>query len=605
MNNIVDFYRKNVLDSQQRIARLRKTINQNALLRLLTIVLGATALFMAVQSEQVWLVMALFFTIIVLFMGLVWRQSKLEARRAALSDFLAVNQNELNIINGGLNIYPDGASFKDGQHPYSEDLDIFGTASLFTLVNRGATVHANRLLADWFLAPADAGTIIKRQQVVRELAPQADWCQQLQAKLLFNLNRHEDFKKQFSRFLSNGDTSFGNKYLRLYTKVVPWLMGFLAGLAFFFPVWSGIVILFAMVHLLAAVGYSARVNRIAGQVGKAGRLLGAFASSFALIESRHWQSHRAKELFATLCAKKGDKPVSVVFQELSVLIDRLDYRLNMLVGAVLNMFLLWDFRQTFAILDWRVKYGDDTLRAFDVVAEFEALVSLATVCRNNPNWEFPLIVEAGKPYVETISLSHPLIPSSIAVANDYRMDNHRLALITGSNMAGKSTFLRTLGSNAVLAFCGAPVCAKHMKLTVFKLATYMRIKDSLNESTSTFKAELNRINMILQTVKQQPDTFFLIDEMLRGTNSMDKYLGSKAIIKQLIADGGVGMVATHDLQLAKLAETYPSTLANYHFDIDVRQGEMVFDYKLKLGECTVFNASMLLKEIGVTIDIDD
>ena len=602
MNNAFDIYRKNIVDSRQGIAKLRKSINSNAFLRLGAIIGGSAALFMAVQSEEIWLVMALFFAVVVLFMGLVWRQSKLEAKRAALLDFLAVNQNELDMLDGKPNQYPDGESFRDSRHPYSEDLDVFGASSLFALVNRSATVQANQLLANWFSAPADANTIAMRQQVVKELAPDVDWCQQFQAKLLFNLNRHEDFKQQFSGFLNNQNTSFGNKYLRLYVKSVPWLMGFIVGLAFFFPTLSSIAILLGMAHLLASIGYGAKVNRIAGQVDKAGRLLGAFAASFTLIENRKWQSQRGAALFSTLCSEKGNKPVSVVFQELGVLIDRLDYRLNMLVGAVLNMFLLWDFKQVFAILDWRAEYGADTLQAFDVTAEFEVLTSLATLHRNYPNCEFPSIIEEGGPYVEATSLSHPLIPASIAVANDYRMDNHRVALITGSNMAGKSTFLRTVGSNAVLAFCGAPVCAKHMRLTVFKLATYMRIKDSLNESTSTFKAELNRINMILQTVKNQSDTFFLIDEMLRGTNSMDKYLGSKAIIKQLIADGGVGMVATHDLQLAKLAETYPGTLANYHFDIQVREGEMLFDYKLKSGECTIFNASMLLKEIGVTID---
>ncbi|WP_434547577.1 MutS-related protein, partial [Parapedobacter pyrenivorans] len=282
-------------------------------------------------------------------------------------------------------------------------------------------------------------------------------------------------------------------------------------------------------------------------------------------------------------------------------IDRLDYRLNILVGAVLNMVALWDFRQVFAILDWRRQYGNEVLAAFDVVAEFEVLVSLATLSRNHPKWAFPEIVESTKPIVTVTNLSHPLISFNTAVANDYHMDSHYVALITGSNMAGKSTFLRTVGINAVLAYCGAPVCGEQMRLSVFRLVTYMRIADSLNESTSTFKAELNRIQLVLQAVKTQPDTFFLIDEMLRGTNSKDKYLGSKAIIKQLIADGGVGMVATHDLQLAKLADEYPHVLANFHFDIQVREGEMFFDYKLKPGECTIFNASLLLKNIGIDV----
>ncbi len=601
MKNSFDTYRKNVAETNKEVASLRKSINGNALLRLGAIVIGGAALFMAVQSERVWLVMALFFAVVVLFMALVWRQSKLESKKVALLDFLSVNQNELDIRDGKPNRYPNGESFRDGRHPYSEDLDVFGASSLFALINRGATVQANRLLAGWLSTPADAVSIAKRQQMVGELADDTHWCQQFQTRLLFNLNQQEDFKQQFAGFLNNRSTSFGNNYLRQYVKAVPWVMGGLIGLAFVVPVFLNITVLFALAHLLAAVGYGAKVNRIAGQVSRAGHLLGAFAESIKQIEGREWQSRLGVELLTALRSEKGNKPVSVVFRELGVLIDRLDYRLNMLIGGILNMLLLWDFKQVFAILDWRTTHGTDILHAFDVVAEAEVLVSLATLQRNHPQWVFPLVTEEDKPHVKATALSHPLIPAQVAVGNDYRMDNHRVALITGSNMAGKSTFLRTVGSNAVLAFCGAPVCAAHMRLSVFKLATYMRIKDSLNESTSTFKAELNRINMILQTVKKQPDTFFLIDEMLRGTNSMDKYLGSKAIIEQLIADGGVGMVATHDLQLAKLAETYPGILANYHFDIQVSDGEMLFDYKLKPGECTIFNASILLKGIGIDV----
>ncbi|WP_257669280.1 MutS-related protein [Parapedobacter tibetensis] len=600
--NSFDIYRRNITDTNKALASLRKSINSNSFLRLGVIIGGGAALFMGVQSEKVWLVLVLFFAVILLFSGLVWRQSKLEAKKAVLLDFLAVNQNEIDIVDGKPNRYPNGESFRDGGHPYSEDLDVFGVSSLFALVNRSATVQANRLLATWLMAPADATTIAMRQQAVKELADDAGWCQQFQAKLWFNLEKHEDFRQQFARYLNDRNLTFGNTLLRMYVKVVPWLMGGLVGLAFFVPTCSSIAIFLAMIHVLAAVRYGGEVGRIAGKMDKTGQLLGAFAESFKLVESRKWESQLGMKLFLSLRSENGTKPISTVFKELATLIDRLDYRLNMLVGAVLNMVALWDFRQVFAILDWRAKYGVDILKAFDVVAEIEALGSLAALSRNHPQWAFPEVISATAPFVEASVLSHPLIPADKSVPNDYQMENHRVALITGSNMAGKSTFLRTVGSNAVLAFCGAPVHGEHMRVATFHLVTYMRIKDSLNESTSTFKAELDRIHMILQTVKSQPNTFFLIDEMLRGTNSMDKYLGSKAIIKQLVADGGVGMVATHDLQLAKLADEHPGIIANFHFDIQVRDDEMVFDYKLKPGECTIFNASLLLKNIGIHVN---
>ncbi|MDM8174175.1 hypothetical protein QT327_07365 [Olivibacter sp. 47] len=231
------------------------------------------------------------------------------------------------------------------------------------------------------------------------------------------------------------------------------------------------------------------------------------------------------------------------------------------------------------------------------------MVSFAFIRINDPSWNYPRIIPTDAHILQAEGLRHPLIPTVSSVPNDYSLDDHRLALITGSNMAGKSTFLRTVGANMVLALSGAPVCALHLELSVMHIITYMRIRDSLNESTSTFKAELDRLDMILKVVNTQKNTFFLVDEMLRGTNSVDKYLGSKAVIEKLIKDRGVGMVATHDLQLAKLEDTNPGYLKNYHFDIQVIEGEMVFDYKLKEGACKIFNASMLLKKIGIDISL--
>ncbi len=592
-------YKHHIASADEALNRVRRSINAHALLRLGTIIGGCAALFAAVRAEQLWLFLVAFFAILLLFFWLVWRQSRLEKKKNELLDWRTVNQNELDVADGRPNRYPDGTVFKEKKHPYSDDLDLFGPYSLFAQINRSATAEGNRFLASWLTAPADAPQIKNRQQAIRELADDLDWCQGFQVKLLFNLAEQRDFKAQFAGYLKQEGLSFGNRLLRAYVRLAPWLMALLIGLAFVIPVFRSIAVFMALAHLLWTIGYAARVNRIAGKMGRAGQVLAAFAAAIKRIENRDWQSPLNEKLSRELTFE--NKSASGALDALAGILDRLDYRLNMLVGAVLNMTMLWDFKQVFAVLDWRRQYGTEVLDAFDVVHEFEGLVSLAVFSHNHPQWCFPVVVDSPSPVIEAVGLSHPLIPETTAVANDYRMENHRIALITGSNMAGKSTFLRTVGSNAVLAFCGAPVNAKEMRISVFRLVTYMRIADSLNESTSTFRAELNRIQMVLQTVKEQPDTVFLIDEMLRGTNSADKYRGSKAIIEQLIADGGVGMVATHDLQLAKLAEEYPGIVENYHFDIQVSEGDMLFDYKLKTGECTIFNASMLLRNIGIII----
>ena len=238
-----------------------------------------------------------------------------------------------------------------------------------------------------------------------------------------------------------------------------------------------------------------------------------------------------------------------------------------------------------------------------MIAEFEALISLSSLAINYPEWAFPQIADGEAYTITAKNIAHPLISNKYSVTNNYELnDAFKIDIITGSNMAGKSTFLRTIGINTVLALSGAPVCADDMTVSVITIVSYMRIKDSLNESTSTFKAELDRLQMLLAAVENEPKVFFLIDEMLRGTNSVDKYLGSKAVIEQLISKKGVGMVATHDLQIAELEKKYPDYIRNFYFDIQVVNGEMLFDYKMKHGECKTFNASLLLKQIGIDVN---
>jgi DNA mismatch repair ATPase MutS len=274
----------------------------------------------------------------------------------------------------------------------------------------------------------------------------------------------------------------------------------------------------------------------------------------------------------------------------------------MIVGIILNLFLLWDIRQIIAIENWKRSNWENVEESFDVIAEFEALISIAVPAINYPEWVMPVIADTEGYTLAAANIAHPLIRSEKRVDNNYELqDAFKIDIITGSNMAGKSTFLRTIGINTVLALSGAPVCASAMEVSVITIVSYMRIKDSLNESTSTFKAELDRLQMLLAAVEHENKVFFLIDEMLRGTNSMDKYLGSKAVIEQLISKKGVGMVATHDLQIARLEDKYPNYVRNYYFDIQVLNGEMLFDYKIKHGECKTFNASLLLKQIGIEV----
>src|SRR5690606_1543487 len=433
--------------------------------------------------------------------------------------------------------------------------------------------------------------IEERQRAIAEIAEDLDWSQNLQSRLLFNVHQKIEVKTFLLRYFEGSSLAFGNAFMRFYVPAAPFilLIGLLFSL-FVTPIWTGLLLL-GLIHLFWTLGLAGKVGLFSSRIDKVGKILAAYADGLTLVERKVFVESENQRLQQQLGIE--GMPLSGAFRELSKLINNLDARNNMLMGAILNIILLWDFKYVMKIVHWKSTYEADLLEAFDVIAEFEALNSLAILKRNHPSWTTPKLLDhTTDDRILAVEIAHPLIPVAQSVENDYSNEHHHIALITGSNMAGKSTFLRTIGINSVLAYAGAVACAATFKLPIYNLISYMRIRDSLNESTSTFKAELDRMKFILDTVKQDKDSFFLIDEMLRGTNSVDKYLGSRAIIRKLIAMKGKGMVATHDLQLASLEEENVGKVQNYHFDIRVEEGEMLFDYKLKHGRCTIFNASL-------------
>lgn len=598
-------YQAHLDESDRQLSALKRRINVLALARLGVIVVGAALLFQVVQRESVWGSISAFFGMVVVFAWLVYLQSKEEKKRLYWSAFAAINRHEIDRKTGGEELYADGSQFADSQHPYSDDLDIFGPKSVFELINRCATPRGKQQLAHFLRQPASEQEIVERQQAVADLAEDPHGVQQLQVDLYPLLQHQADPSQALRHFLSDKTPMWKSRWFRFYVHAAPYIVLLTFGVSFWLPLMSRFGVWLLVMHLLIALYHGARTSAIAGRFDRIGQVLRSLSDALVRIEEREHSSNLLQRLQGRLKMSRGDASASRAIQDLAAILGRLDYRLNMLVGAVMNMVFLWDFRQLFQLQEWRENYGEELLEAWDVVGEIEALNCLAILRINEPDWTFPEIMPAEDRVLSFVDMHHPLIPDAVSIANSYYKKGHHIALITGSNMAGKSTFLRTVGVNMVLALCGAPVSARSMQVSVMPLITYMRIKDSLQESTSTFKAELNRMKLILDTVAKQPHSYFLIDEMLRGTNSVDKYRGSRAIIKRLIQDDAAGMVATHDLQLASLEKEHPSHIRNYHFDIQVKDGEMLFDYKLKDGECQVFNASILLRGIGIDVDLQD
>jgi DNA mismatch repair ATPase MutS len=294
-------------------------------------------------------------------------------------------------------------------------------------------------------------------------------------------------------------------------------------------------------------------------------------------------------------------PASAGIARLKQILDRMDLRFNLVLVVPLNVLLLWNIQQALSLDKWKSAYDQRVRKWFNSLGDWEALASFGVLRFNQPEWVFPTVVPDHF-FIKATTLGHPLIAPQKRVNNEIDIEQKAaVMLVTGSNMAGKSTYLRSIGINIILAMAGAPVCAKTFECSAVQLMSSMRIADNLEESTSTFYAELKKLKTIIEKVNEKSPVFILLDEILRGTNSLDRHTGSKALIKQLIAKEAAAVLATHDVDLAALQSEYPSHIFNYHFDVQVNGEELYFDYQLKPGVCKSLNASILMKKIGIEI----
>lgn len=585
---------------QAKLTAVKIKIDRFSFIRvtLLLIEIGFFVGFVSVTNELANAIFSIALIIpIVVFILVVKKQNALSKQESYLKDLLWIYQNEINVLKGVGNGYLDGSLFDADAHPYSSDLDVFGKASLYDLINRGTTKDGTEKLANHLTIEISKEIILSRQAAVIEILSVIETTFKFRANLKGNdVSKIEEIKHKLREQLTKQLAFTKKNSLRFYVKLAPFLTFSLFAVAIVVggKLW-GILSLLALAHATIIFYNIKQINKVYYGFSGSSLALENYAEAIAWTEAKEWTSLYIQNLF-----ESKDK-VSFEIKKLAKIIQAFDARLNILLSAALNFFFLWDLRCCIKIDEWHLQAAAKVENGLDRIGAFEELISISTLSHNHPSWTFPIIEDTFS--FSTKSMGHPLIPSVKRVDNDFEiLAAPTVDIVTGSNMAGKSTFLRTLGVNMVLAYLGAPVCADSMKLSIFKILTYMRIKDSLNESTSTFKAELNRLKMILTQVALNKNSFVLIDEMLRGTNSKDKFMGSKVFIERLIKLNIPTLFATHDLQLSELKEIHPSGVRNFHFDIQINHGEMEFDYKLKDGPCTIFNAAILLKQIGLSLD---
>lgn len=522
--------------------------------------------------------------------------NKIAYEKAHALFMASINRNEILRLETDLKTFDTGDRFMDPNHPYLADLDIFGKNSLFQLLNRCTTETSKRLLAMWMGQGTHTEEILQRQKAVQELAPMVDWRQDFQASGM----HYEDKESTVQTLLEwlAGPTYFLG---RAHYKIIVFVFPILALTAIVGYFWG----LFHYLIPLLAISLNLFIMRKASPLAadtqeKTYQSIKSLKAYQAMIEKIEHQTFQAEKLAALkACFSHDSFSASQKIHQLSRILDWLNARNNAFY-FLFNVVFLLDIRVLLIAERWKAQAQAEASKWFDAISEIEVLTSLAGFSHANPHYAFPQL--AHDPHVyQADAIGHPLLKRHSRVTNDFQLEGKgNIIVLTGSNMSGKSTFLRTLGINAVLAFMGSSTCAQALTIGRFQVFTSMRTLDSLEESVSSFYAELKRLKQLLELVSDATPVFFMLDEILKGTNSHDRHRGAAALIHQLGKKNAFGLVSTHDLELGALA-TESNNILNYSFTSTIEQGEILFDYKLRTGICESFNATELMKKMGIEI----
>ena len=591
------FYENRLAELKAQLQKLKQKKSSFAWLRL-GAVIAIVAAFYFFWSLGTGYVIAAAILLLVIFIQLIKADLKNQATIEHTNKLININENEMEFLKGNYFVFPDGSEHIPKEHPYSNDLDIFGRASLFQYLNRTTSEPGSRQLADYLSSPAGISEIAERQLAIKELSSKTLWIQNFQAngeknKITFST------RNRIEKWMSEPDIFSGFKPWKWLRYLLPAIILTIVVLYIFNEV--GDTVFYGGLFVFAIIAY--QVNKyiapVHEQLSTAAAELSTLYANILLIENETFDSGLLRQLQSVFAAQ--NKKASADILKIKKILDKLDIRYNLVLSAPLNLLLLWNLQQVLDLEKWKATAQNNFNSWFRTLAHFEALNSFGIIYFNHPRWIFPVVNEEYFS-IEGKEVGHPLIPAEKRINNFIDIPaNSELMLVTGSNMAGKSTYLRSIGINVVLAMAGAPVCAQSFSVSHVQLISSMRITDNLEESTSTFYAELKKLKTIIEKVNAGDKVFILLDEILRGTNSLDRHTGSKALIKQLIKKKAAAIIATHDLELANLKEDFSKNILNFHFDVQVSNDELYFDYRLKPGVCNSLNASILMKKIGIEL----
>ncbi|WPO78193.1 MutS-related protein [Flavobacterium sp. KACC 22761] len=589
----MEVYQNKVKHFSETYSKINKKYNSISLLRLLAVFLGLFMLYKYIKTNEV-LYVALAFLSFVGFIFLMKIHSKLAFQRQITSALLKINENEISFLKREKLPFENGIEFNDFHHPYAYDLDIFGDHSLFQNLNRTATFVGKKTLANQLLNLFPNEIILENQQAINELKLKMEWRQDFLALATVSNDTKSSYDAliHWSSFKNNGLP----KALVLLSYAVPLLF---FGVLFAYFVTSKTILLSYLTYIFIAnmIVLGQSVKRIKSEIAQADhvdKIIKQYSLLVEKIESEKFESKKLIELQRQLISKKI--PASVHLKQLSELFSRMDTINNFVTAIVFNGTFLFNLHVLKALLKWKEDYSHELENWIAIIGEFEALNSLANLAYNNPDFVFPEINTENK--IGFKNLSHPLLNPNNRVGNDTYFYPQSFMILTGSNMSGKSTFLRSLGVNMVLGGIGSVVCASEANIHPLLVLVSMRLSDSLADSESYFFAEIKRLKQIMDALQERP-AFVLLDEILRGTNSDDKRNGTIEVVKKIIAKNAIGAIATHDIEVCLTTNDFPHVLTNQCFEVEIKNNELYFDYKLRNGICKNKSATFLMQKMGV------
>jgi hypothetical protein len=588
MKNPLEFYSKQKIELEKEAAVFKKKLFNVGVFRFAVFVVTSFLLYLT--FGDFFTVFTIAFLGIVLFSFLVVKYINLKREKDIIEAKLEINKTEIKVLNRDFYHLDSGEEFVNPLHFYSNDIDLFGKGSFFQYLNRTATNDGKVVLADTFTENKTVA-ILEKQNALKELSEKVVWRQHFSA--LASLVTVKITSKSIVNWISNY-TSVFPKYLKNIQVGFSIISLALIGLVSFGVISISYLIIWFFIGVFIVGRFLKRTNNLYSETDKVRETFKQYHQLLNEIENEEFTSEILKQKQQVI--KSENKKAALIFKEFSKILDAFDQRNNLIIAVFGNGFFLAEIHNAYKVEKWISNYKHTAEKWFEVVAFFDAQNSLANFQFNHPDFVYPEI-NSEKEVIIGSNLGHPLLKADKRIDNNFTVDDEQFFIITGANMAGKSTFLRTVSLSIVMANCGLPVCAERFQYSPIKLITSMRTSDSLTEDESYFYSELKRLKFIVDEIKVEK-YFIILDEILKGTNSKDKAIGSKKFVEKLTKSKSTGIIATHDVSLCELENEF-SEIKNYYFDAEIINDELHFDYTFKNGVCKNMNASFLLKKMEI------